>query len=73
MTITAQSAASRACCRSGWSLSNLELQKILYVGQMLYLGRYNEPLVNEVFEAWDYGPVLPTIYHSAKMFGRSPV
>jgi uncharacterized phage-associated protein len=42
---------------------------------MFHLGktRGQEPLVPESFEAWDYGPVLPSLYHDLKMFGRKPV
>jgi uncharacterized phage-associated protein len=36
---------------------------------MVYLGRYNKPLVDECFEAWSYGPVLPSVYHRLKLFG----
>jgi len=61
------------CQRSGWSLSNLELQKIIYIAHMFHLGKTGEPLVSGQFEAWDYGPVHPTIYHKVKVFGASPV
>ncbi|WP_145979787.1 Panacea domain-containing protein [Chelatococcus daeguensis] len=52
----------------------LELQKILYLAHMFYLGRTGgEPLVPGHFEAWDYGPVHPDLYHKAKIFGADPV
>ena len=42
---------------------------------MICLGRSEgkKPLVDEDFEAWDYGPVLPTVYRRAKIFGREPI
>ena len=58
---------------SGWSKTNLELQKILYIGNMIHLGREDQPLINEKFEAWVYGPVVPELYHYAKAFGAKPV
>jgi len=73
MAVNILAAAKRVAERSGWSLSNLELQKILYLAHMFHLGRTGEPLVYGNFEAWDYGPVHPTLYHHAKMFGSSPV
>lgn len=74
MTVSVLSAAKRLAERSGWSLSNLELQKILYLAHMFYLGRHNgQPLVSGYFEAWDYGPVHPSLYHRAKIFGSNPV
>ena len=73
MTVPVFAAAKRICERSGWSLSNLELQKLLYISHMFYLGRHDEPLIQGYFEAWDYGPVQPNLYHRAKIFGSSPV
>lgn len=74
MTVPVLSAAKRLASRSSWSLSNLELQKILYLAHMFYLGRTGgEPLVPGVFEAWELGPVHPTLYHRAKIFGANPV
>tara|TARA_R100000789_G_C2995631_1_gene147365 strand:- start:371 stop:814 length:444 start_codon:yes stop_codon:yes gene_type:complete len=66
-------AAKRLCERSGWSLTNLKLQKLLYISHMFHLGKTGEPLVNGHFEAWDYGPVSPFLYHKVKVFGSSPV
>jgi uncharacterized phage-associated protein len=66
-------AAKTLCELRGWKLSNLEIQKILYLAHMFYLGQTGEPLIGENFEAWDYGPVVPDLYHHVRGFGRSPV
>ncbi len=68
-------AAKLACEHSGWSLSNLQLQKVLYIAHMLYAGRHNgKKLIEDGhFEAWDYGPVLPVIYRHVSAFGSRPV
>jgi uncharacterized phage-associated protein len=58
---------------SGWELSNLEIQKIAYIAEMLHLGREGEPLIAENWQAWSYGPVQPDLYHKAKIFGADPV
>ncbi len=74
MTVSVLSAAKRLAKRSGWSLSNLELQKLVYLAHMFYLGRTGgRPLVRGYFEAWNYGPVHPELYHVAKVFGSDPV
>jgi len=74
MTITSFQAAKAMGHFSGWNLSNLKIQKLLYIAHMLYMGENNkEPLINEEFEAWDYGPVLPSLYHELKIFGSSSV
>jgi len=73
VTTSVFTAARKLCERSGWSISNLELQKLLYIAHMLHLGRHKAPLVSGHFEAWDYGPVHPKLYHHVKVFGSSPV
>ena len=74
MPIRLDSASRYFCEKSGWSLSNLELQKLLYLAQVEHAAN-NEgaPLVAEPFQAWDYGPVIPRLYRKLKMFGSSPV
>lgn len=75
MGVTAMQAAKRACEASGWNLTNLQLQKILYIAQMVYAGK-NEGkklISGDDFEAWDYGPVIPSIYHRVSSFGSSPI
>ena len=71
--VTAVAAAKHMCARSGWALTNLQLQKMLYLAQMMHLGKIGEPLFHGEFEAWDYGPVQPHVYSYAKIFGRDPV
>jgi uncharacterized phage-associated protein len=58
---------------ANWSLSNLEMQKISYIAEMLHLGRTGAPLIREDWQAWDYGPVQPDLYHKAKVYGTAPV
>lgn len=74
MATTPRKAAQRICEAADWTLSHLSVQKGLYLAHMIYLGiSGGRPLVDEDFEAWDYGPVLPSLYHDLKMFGRKPV
>ncbi len=49
----------------------LKLQKLMYLTHGYYLGASGNPLVDENFEAWPYGPVASTIYHEFKHFGSS--
>ncbi len=73
MTVHVFSAAKRVGSQSGWSVTNLVMQKLIYLAHMVWLGTHHEPLVNGNFEAWDLGPVHPTLYHHVKFFGSSPV
>lgn len=72
--VTAMAAGKRLAERSGWKLSNLELQKIMYLAHMFHMGRHDgKPLIGGSFEAWDYGPVHPGLYNHVKIFGADPV
>lgn len=73
MVVRTYDAANYLCGKSGWKISNLQLQKILYMADMNFVGKGNGRLVDEDFEAWDYGPVLPSLYHKCKAFGSKPV
>ena len=52
------------------SVDNLKLQKLLYYSQAVHLVLNNKtPLFNDDIEAWDYGPVVPSVYHEYKQYG----
>ncbi|WP_429941967.1 Panacea domain-containing protein [Achromobacter xylosoxidans] len=57
----------------GHNVSNLSLQKLAYFCHGWNLALFNKPLVTEQFEAWKFGPVLPSLYHSFKPFGSSAI
>jgi uncharacterized phage-associated protein len=69
MAIGSFVAAKRICERGGWLVTNLALQKILYIIHMVYMGRTGGRLVSAPFEAWDYGPVEPYLYRKVRIFG----
>ncbi|WDR04056.1 DUF4065 domain-containing protein [Devosia algicola] len=74
MTIRLDTAARFLCEQSGWSISNLQLQKLLYLAQVEHAARCNgAELVGDKFQAWDYGPVIPKLYGRLKMFGAGRV
>lgn len=74
MAVTSSAAANRLCEKTDWALTQLSVHKGLFLAHMTYLGRTKgDPLLSENFQAWDYGPVLPSLYHELKMFGRKPV
>jgi len=60
--------------RSGnQSITAMKLQKLIYYAQGWCLALYDEPLVSERVEAWQYGPVFPDVYHAAKGYGSGPI
>lgn len=74
MAARLESVAKYICTKSGWTVSNLQLQKLMYLAQMIHMGRSDgRPLFEGTFQAWDYGPVEPTLYHKVKGFGSGPI
>lgn len=71
--MSAIAAAATLADLSGGTLTNLQLQKILYLAQMFHLGETKEPIFSEDFKAWKLGPVLPQVYAKAKIYGSKPV
>ena len=49
-------------------LTNLVIQKLIYIANGYWLVLKEEKLVNEDFEAWKLGPVIPALYHELKVF-----
>ena len=54
-------------------VTQMQLQKLLYFAHGNSLVTNGEPLIEEGFEAWDYGPVCPVIYHEFKIYGANPI
>lgn len=74
MAARLDSVAKYICEKSGWTVSNLQLQKLMYLAQMIHMGRHSgQRLFEGTFQAWDYGPVEPKLYHKVKAFGSGPV
>lgn len=72
--ISSATAARYLCERSGWTLTNLKLQKMLYLAQMIYMGEHDGArLIDSTFQAWDFGPVLPEIYGQVRTFGSGAI
>ena len=53
-------------------ITPLKIQKLLYY---IYVWGIvsNDKIFNEKFLKWNFGPVLPEIYHEFKLFGKSPI
>jgi len=57
----------------GLEITNLALNKILYFCHAWYLAQYKLPLLSTTFEAWDHGPVIPSVYHQFKRHKNGPI
>ncbi|CDF86372.1 phage-associated protein [Pseudomonas knackmussii B13] len=58
---------------AGDLVSNLKLQKLVYYAQGFHLAVYDQPLFDDVIEAWTHGPVVPTVYHHYKAYGSGSI
>lgn len=59
--------------RDSVPIDPMKLQKLIYLAHgwsLVFLGR---PLISDQIEAWQYGPVVPTIYQDFKRFGASAI
>lgn len=54
-------------------LSNLKLQKLVYYAQGIHLAMHSVPIFNDRIEAWEYGPVVPFLYHNYKTHGAGGI
>lgn len=61
------------CNNMNLAINNFKLQKILYFIQAEFLVSKNEPCFIEEIQAWDFGPVVPTVYYAYRMFGGSNI
>lgn len=60
--------------RDGRPVDPMKLQKLIYYANGYYLAEHDgQPLVNEYFEAWDYGPVVPTVYYEFREYKDRPI
>ena len=55
------------------TLTHMQIQKLIYFAHARMLSIHSEPLINQGFEAWSYGPVVPNLYQSLKRHGSDPV
>lgn len=58
---------------SGYEITNLALQKLLYYTNAIFLLTYETPLFEDDCEAWVHGPVYPSIYDKYKEFGHQQI
>ncbi|NLS93510.1 MAG: SocA family protein [Planctomycetaceae bacterium] len=59
--------------REGIPISPMKLQKLLYYTQGWHLAFTDTPIFNEQIECWPYGPVVSSVFHHFKLFGKDPI
>ena len=54
-------------------IDQMKLQKLLFYAHAWYLAQTGNPLFEEDFEAWPWGPVVRDVYTQTADSGRAPV
>lgn len=54
-------------------ITHLKLQKLVCYAQAMNLGLYGRPIFAEDIEAWQHGPVVPSLYKEFQRHGRSVI
>lgn len=55
------------------TITNLRLNKLLYFAQLWHMDKFHTPLFDDDFKAWEYGPVIPSIYQKYKRYGKNNI
>lgn len=63
----------KRCNDTNRIISNLKLQKLLYFVQAEFLVTTTHACFPEEIEAWDFGPVVPEVYHRYKAYGSASI
>jgi len=58
---------------SGYSLTNMQLQKLVFFAHGYHLALEGVPLYAEETKAWQFGPVIPDLYKHLQKYGKSEV
>lgn len=61
------------CLKHGRPVSNLRLQKIMYLANVYYIMKQNKPLIEDDFEAWKIGPIIPEVYWEYSIYANAPI
>lgn len=71
--LTVADAILKIAKSQGKSLTPMQLVKLTYIAHGWSLGLRNKDLFQNRIEAWQYGPVIPDLYHATKSYGRNPI
>ena len=54
-------------------ISPMKIQKLVYYAHAWSLALFDEPLISDRIEAWQFGPVIPALYSEFRSFGNRPI
>lgn len=59
--------------QNGSSLTPMKVQKLIYFAHGWHLALHDKPLVVDPIQAWQYGPVISSVYQEFKSFGSGAI
>lgn len=59
--------------RDNVAVTPMKLQKLIFFAHGWNYGLYDEPLIVDPIQAWQFGPVVPSIYHEFKHVGSGAI
>jgi len=75
-TITAAAVANffiRKALAEGMVITHLKVQKLLYLAYGWHVAAYKRTLWQEPLQAWQYGPVVASVYKMLRSYGNMPI
>lgn len=55
------------------AVTPMQLIKLVYIAHGYMLARHGVPLLREPVQAWQYGPVIPSLYQAVRDYRAMPV
>lgn len=59
--------------QQGKTIDPMAIQKLVYFAHGWNLALFDRPLITDRIKAWDYGPVISSLYGEFKEFGNGPI
>ena len=61
------------CSKGKSDLTPMKMQKLIFIAHGWYLAYFDEPLIEDEIQPWEWGPVIPIVYDSFRSFGNRPI
>ena len=58
---------------SGRPINPMQILKLVYIAHGWSLALADAPLIGDDVQAWQFGPVIPTLYQSVKKYGNGQI